>query len=52
MKPSCTFGRHATLNDGAKLFQSVLYPSVPSFSWMYSGYTPPVEPGFVKLHLL
>ena len=47
-----TLGRHATLADGAMLFRSVLYPSVPRSSRMNSGFTPPEAPGFRKLHLL
>ena len=40
------------LTDGAKLFRSVLYPSLPFFSWMNSGVAPPEAVGLLKLHLL
>ena len=42
----------AMLADGAKLFKSVLYPSVPFWSWMNCGTVPPDAPGVRKLHLL
>src|SRR5262245_40089995 len=51
-KPLCTFGLQETPPEGPKLFQSVLYPSVPRLSWLNSGTFPPEAPGVNILHRL